>query len=65
MRCGAVTEFYMSDVRNLLRCQGSMAEQRQIMVVGSISNETKTFNGLVQAIFEDAALNVGGLHARY
>ena len=47
-----MSEFYTSDVRDLLRCQGSMAEQKRIMIVGTVDTETKTFNGVVQAIFE-------------
>ena len=49
----AMSEFYTSDVRDLLRCQGSMADQRRIMVIGIVGNETKTFSGVVQAISED------------
>jgi hypothetical protein len=32
-----------------------MAEQKRIMIVGTVGTETKTFSGVVQAIFEDNA----------
>ena len=50
-----MSEFCTSDVRDLLRCQGSMADQKRIMIVGTVGTETKTFSGVVQAIFEDDA----------
>jgi len=48
-----MSEFYTSDVRDLLRCQQSMAEQKPITVVGAVGNEIETFTGVVQAIHED------------
>jgi hypothetical protein len=48
-----MSEFYTSDVRDLLRCQQSMAEQKPITVIGGVDNEIKTFTGVVQAIDED------------
>jgi hypothetical protein len=30
-----------------------MAEQKRIMIVGTVGTETKTFSGVVQAIVED------------
>ena len=48
-----MSEFYTSDVRDLLRCQGSMAEQKLITILGTVGTNTKTFSGVVQAIVED------------
>jgi len=48
-----MSEFFTSDVRDLLRCQRSMTEQKRIMIAGTVETETKTFDGVVQAIFED------------
>ena len=44
-------------MKDIVRCQGSMAEQKRIMVVGTVGNETKTFKGVVQAIIEDRTSN--------
>jgi len=30
-----------------------MTEQKRIMIAGTVETETKTFDGVVQAIFED------------
>ena len=48
-----MSEFYTSDVRDLLRCQQSMAEQKPIAVIGAVGNKIETFTGVVQAIHED------------
>jgi hypothetical protein len=52
-----MSEFYLSDAKDLVRCQGSMAEQKRVVVVGRVGNEIKTFKGVVQTINEDRTSN--------
>jgi len=48
-----MSEFYLSDANDLVRCQGSLAEQTRVMVFGRVGNEIKIFKGVVLAITED------------
>ena len=52
-----MSEFYLSDAKDLVRCQGSLVEQKRVVVVGRVGNEIKTFKGVVQAISEDRINN--------
>ena len=52
----AMSEFYLSDANDLVRCQGSLAEQTRVMVFGRVGNEIKIFKGIVLAINEDHIL---------
>jgi hypothetical protein len=52
-----MSEFYLSDSKDLVRCQGSMTEQKRVAVVGRIGNEVKKFKGIVQDISEDRTGN--------
>jgi hypothetical protein len=52
-----MSEFYLSDVKDLVRCQGSMAEQKRVVVVGTVGDKTKPFKGVVEAINEDRISN--------
>ena len=48
-----MSEFSLSDVKDLVRCVASLAEQKPVVVVGRVGNEIKTFKGVVLAINED------------
>lgn len=49
----SMSEFYLSDANDLVRCQGSLAEQTRVLVFGRVGNEIKIFKGVVLAIDED------------
>jgi len=48
-----MSEFYVTNARDLVRCQGSLAEQTRVMVFGRIGNEIKIFKGVVLALNQD------------
>jgi len=49
----SMSEFYLSDANDLVRCQGSLAEQTRVLVFGRVGNEIKIFKGVVLAIDKD------------